>query len=53
MVVNLKNPTRDWTDRTIEVFSKERVRDCRSLERAKVLLRRRFQIVDRAYQKTE
>ena len=53
MAVNLKNPTRDWTERTIEVSSKVRVRDCRSLEGAKVLLRRRFQIGGRAYQKTE
>ena len=53
MAVNLKNPTRDWTERTIEVFSKEKVRDCRSLEGAKVFLKRRFQIEDCAYEKIE
>jgi len=51
--VNLKkNPTRDWTERQFKC-SEEKVRDCRSLEGAKVFLERRFQKEDRAYQKTE
>ena len=53
MAVNLEKIQQEIGQREQLKCSQERVRDRKSLEGAKVLLKKRFQIEDRAYQKTE